>query len=207
MLLLLACVAPEVVVPESVAAPAASPAPTPAASPAPASPAVGDGAVGPPHPIRPRVSGVFPGVLSGSGGAWTFTPCGAPPVSLEGDPSAALTGLGNGPWQVVLAARPGPARFGLLDVGYASAAGDACTLPLPSARGSEPGWALAWTAQGGTLEQAGATARALPPGSWTLEPGPCHDAGSGAYYHRSAVVTADGATLRGCAVDMTATGP
>lgn len=150
------------------------------------------------------VSRTVSGTLAHAGdGTWLLTPCGAGQARLDGDPSYALTGLGPGPWQVVLAVLSGAPVLTLLEVDFASPAGDACTLQLPLARGSEPGWALTWSGEParGTFQSAG-----QPPVSvdqWTLGPGPCHDGAAGAYYHRSARILVGGAEFRGCAVEAT----
>lgn len=136
-------------------------------------------------------------------GTWLLTPCGAAQTRLDGDPAYALTGLGPGPWQVVLAVLSGAPVLTLLEVDFASPAGDVCTFQLPLARGSEPGWALTWSGDParGTFQSAG-----QPPLSvdqWTLGPGPCHDGATGAYYHRSARILVGGTEFHGCAVEAT----
>lgn len=150
------------------------------------------------------VSRTVSGTLAHAGdGTWLLTPCGAGQARLDGDPSYALTGLGPGPWQVVLAVLSGAPILTLLEVDFASPAGDACTLQLPLARGSEPGWALTWSGDParGTFQSAGQPPVAVD--QWTLGPGPCHDGAAGAYYHRSARILVGDTEFRGCAVEAT----
>ncbi len=178
--------------------PPAAPVVAPAASP----PAEVTAAPAPPPALPPAPPTSGPTTLRGSlaheaSGAWTLTPCSGVATAVSGDPTSALQGLGAGPWQVVIDALPG-SPVALVEVAYASPVGDICRTPLPSARGTEPGWALRWTGSKGTFETG-----AQPPqtvDTWTLGPGPCHDGAAGAYYHRSASVTVRGITYRGCAI-------
>jgi len=173
--------------PETSAA-APTPVLAPPSAPAPTAP-----------PGADLVSTTVRGALSReSSGAWTFTPCSGAATLLGGDPAPALTSLGAGPWQVVLAVLPGTSPT-LVEVDYASPVGDVCNTALPLARGTEPGWALHWTGAVGTFETG-----AQPPEkvtSWTLGPGPCHDGAAGAYYHRTASVTVRRITYQVCAIE------
>lgn len=186
-LLNLACAAGTPSPPSEASAQPATPTPLAATAPPPA------------QPPANLVSTTLRGALTHDpGGAWTLTPCSGAPTPLSGDPSPAVSTLGAGPWQVVIAVLPG-APPTLLEVDYASPVGDVCKTPLPIARGTEPGWALRWTGAAGTFETGAQTPE--PVDTWTLGQGPCHDGAAGAYYHRTASVTVRGITYRGCAIE------
>lgn len=197
--------------------------PTAVASPAVVSPAVASPAVGsPPNaaaaaPARtaePFPTAVLHGTLSRtvtSGGEnYRLVTCEGPALTLLGDASTALTGLGESPWQVIVSAGTCASCSGMLvirEMAYASPAGDVCGMTTPMARGSEPGWSAAFGATGLTFQSAdqGPAGRLLPLADLALEDKPCHDGAAGAWYHKTASITVGATVYRGCGVALATT--
>lgn len=118
-----------------------------------------------------------------------------------------------------------PASLALYEVRHLAPEGRGCDESLEGfafhARGNEPFWSLKVGRDGATLSRpdeddvtwdappqpepspAGAFTYSLAQGARTvqlvLEPEPCNDSMSGAYFHFTARVAIDGETLRGCA--------